>query len=88
MKLKWTNGGQKIKLTTEEINEIEDLIERFANEPESVTSAERIVREMEINGKSCRLKVIIQVEEDYFEDSFTDWLRFIWKFIQALLKVT
>jgi len=27
---------------------------------------------MEINGKSCRLKAIIEVEEDYFEDSFTD----------------
>ena len=74
MKLKWTDGGQKIKLTKDEINEIEDLIERFSKEPESVTSAERIIREMDINGKSCRLKVIIEVEEDYFEDSFTDWL--------------
>jgi len=74
LRLKWTIGGKKIKLTTDEISEIEDLIERFANEPESVTSAERIIREMEINGKSCRLKVIIEIEEDYFEDSFNDWL--------------
>ena len=65
-------GGQKIKLTADEIHEIEDLIGIFAKEPESITSAERIIREMEINGKSCRLKVIIEVEEDYFEDSFTD----------------
>jgi hypothetical protein len=65
-------GGQKIKLTTNEINEIEDLVDKFAKEPESVTSAERIIRELEINGKSCRLKVIIEVQEDYFEDSFTD----------------
>ena len=66
------NGGQKIKLTKDEINEIEDLIERFYKEPESVTSAERIIRELDINGKSCRLKVIIEVEEDCFEDRFTD----------------
>jgi hypothetical protein len=65
-------GGQKIKLTTNEIHEIEDLVDKFAKEPESVTSAERIIRELEINGKSCRLKVIIEVQEDYFEDSFTD----------------
>lgn len=65
-------GGQKIKLTTNEIHEIEDLVDKFAKEPESITSAERIIREMEINGKSCRLKAIIEVEEDYFEDSFTD----------------
>ena len=61
-----------IKLTEDEIQEIEDLIERFSKEPESVMSAERIIRELEINGKSCRLKVIIEVQEDYFEDSFTD----------------
>ncbi|RPJ78541.1 MAG: hypothetical protein EHM20_03650 [Alphaproteobacteria bacterium] len=61
-----------IKLTEDEIHEIEDLIERFSKEPESVMSAERIIRELEINGKSCRLKVIIEVQEDYFEDSFTD----------------
>ena len=65
-------GGLKIKLTTNEIHEIEDLVDKFAKEPESVTSAERIIRELEINGKSCRLKVIIEVQEDYFEDSFTD----------------
>jgi hypothetical protein len=65
-------GGQKIKLTANEIHEIEDLVEIFEKEPESVTSAERIIREMEINGKSCKLKVIIEVQEDYFEDSFTD----------------
>jgi len=65
-------GGQMIKLTEDEIHEIEDLIERFSKEPESVMSAERIIRELEINGKSCRLKVIIEVQEDYFEDSFTD----------------
>jgi hypothetical protein len=65
-------GGQMIKLTEDEIQEIEDLIERFSKEPESVMSAERIIRELEINGKSCRLKVIIEVQEDYFEDSFTD----------------
>ena len=78
LKLKWTIGGQKIKLTTNEIHEIEDLVERFAKESESVTSAERIIRELEINGKSCRLKAIIEVEEDYFEDSFNDWLEPIW----------
>ena len=61
-----------IKLTEDEIHEIEDLIERFSKEPESVMSAERIIRELEINGKSCRLKVIIEVQEDYFEDSFND----------------
>ncbi len=47
-------------------------MERFAKESESVTSAERIIRELEINGKSCRLKVIIEIEEDCFEDSFND----------------
>lgn len=62
------------KLTEDEIHEIEDLIERFSKESESVISAERIIRELEINGKSCRVKVIIEVEEDYFEDSFNDWL--------------
>lgn len=66
------NECRQIKLTADEINKIEDLIERFAEEPESVTSAERVIREMEINRKSCRLKVLIEVEEDYFEDSFTD----------------
>lgn len=60
------------KLTEDEIHEIEDLIERFSKESESVISAERIIRELEINGKSCRVKVIIEVEEDYFEDSFND----------------
>jgi hypothetical protein len=47
-------------------------VERFSKEPESVTSAERTIRELDINGKSCMLKVIIEVEEDYFEDSFND----------------
>ena len=61
-----------IKLTTDEIHEIEDLVERFSTESECVTGAERIIRELEINGKSCRLKVIIEIEEDYFEDSYTD----------------
>jgi hypothetical protein len=61
-----------IKLTEDEIHEIEDLIERFSKEPESVMSAERVIRELEINGKSCKVKVIIEVEEDYFEDSFND----------------
>ena len=88
MKLKWTIGGQKIKLTTDEIHEIEDLIERFAKKSESVTSAERIIRELEINGKSCRLKVIIEVEEDYFEDSFNDWLRAYLNSLWHVLKVT
>jgi hypothetical protein len=60
------------KLTEDEIHEIEDLIERFSEESESVISAERIIRELEINGKSCRVKVIVEVEEDYFEDSFND----------------
>ncbi|MHB8103708.1 MAG: hypothetical protein ACYDEF_16475 [Methanosarcina sp.] len=60
------------KLTEDEIHEIEDLIERFSKESESVISAERIIRELEINGKSCRVKVIVEVEEDYFEDSFND----------------
>jgi hypothetical protein len=72
LKLKRTIGGQKIRLTTNEIHEIEDHIERFSKESESVTSTERIIRELEINGKSCRLKVIIEVQEDYFEDSFND----------------
>lgn len=77
---KWTIGGQNIKLTTNEIQEIEDLVDKFANESEFVTSAERIIKELEINGKSCRLKVIIEIEEDieieegYFEDIYTDWL--------------
>ena len=61
-----------IKLTEDEIHEIEDLIERFSKEPETIMSAERIIRELEINGKSCRVKVIIEVQEDYFEDSFND----------------
>ena len=78
LKLKWTIGGHKIKLTTNEIHEIEDLVERFAKESEFITSAERIIRQLEINGKSCRLKAIIEVEEDYFEDSFNDWLEPIW----------
>jgi hypothetical protein len=65
-------GSQMIKLTTDEIHEIEDLVERFSKESECVTGAERIIRELEINGKSCRLKVIIEIEEDYFEDSYTD----------------
>jgi hypothetical protein len=72
LKLKRTIGGQKIRLTTNEIREIEDHIKRFSKESESVTSTERIIRELEINGKSCRLKVIIEVQEDYFEDSFND----------------
>jgi hypothetical protein len=29
---------------------------------------------LEFNGKSYKLKVIIEAEEDYFEDIFTDWL--------------
>ena len=61
-----------VKLTEDEIHEIEDLIERFSKEPETIMSAERIIRELEINGKSCRVKVIIEVQEDYFEDSFND----------------
>ncbi|OEU41562.1 hypothetical protein BGV40_14245 [Methanosarcina sp. Ant1] len=65
-------GDQMFKLTEDEIHEIEDLIERFSKESESVISAERIIRELEINGKSCRVKVIVEVEEDYFEDSFND----------------
>ena len=47
-------------------------MERFSKESECVTGAERIIRELEINGKSYRLKVIIEIEEDYFEDSFND----------------
>ena len=61
-----------VKLTEDEIHEIEDLIERFSQEPETIMSAERIIRELEINGKSCRVKVIIEVQEDYFEDNFND----------------
>jgi hypothetical protein len=72
LKLKLIIGGQKIKLTKDEIHEIEELIEEFANESESVRGAERIIRKLEISGKSCRLKAVIEVEEDYFEDTFTD----------------
>ena len=60
------------KLTEDEIHEIEGIIQRFSKESESVISAERIIRELEINGKSCRVKVIVEVQEDYFEDSFND----------------
>ena len=88
MKLKWIIGGQKIKLTTDEIHEIEDLMEGFAKESESVISAERIIRELEINGKSYRLKVIIEIEEDYFEDSFNDWSRADPKIRWHVLKIT
>jgi len=63
-----------IKLTTNEIHEIETLIEKFSEELECTTCIERVIRKLEFNGKSYKMKVIIEAEEDYFEDIFTDWL--------------
>lgn len=63
-----------IKLTTNEIHEIEALIEKILEESESTTCIERVIRRLEFNGKSYKIKVIIEAEEDYFEDIFTDWL--------------
>jgi len=61
-----------IKLTTNEIHEIETLIEKFSEESECTTCIERVIRKLEFNGKSYKMKVIIEAEEDYFEDIFTD----------------
>ncbi len=61
-----------IKLTTNEIHEIENLIEKFSEESERTTCIERVIRKLEFNGKSYKIKVIIEAEEDYFEDIFTD----------------
>jgi hypothetical protein len=61
-----------IKLTTNEIHEIENLIEKFPEKSECTTCIERVIRKLEFNGKSYKLKVIIEAEEDYFEDIFTD----------------
>ena len=61
-----------IKLTTNEIHEIETLIEKILEESESTTCIERVIRRLEFNGKSYGIKVIIEAEEDYFEDIFTD----------------
>jgi hypothetical protein len=61
-----------IKLTTNEIHEIEILIEKFSKESECTTCIERVIRKLEFNGKSYKIKVIIEAEEDYFEDIFTD----------------
>jgi hypothetical protein len=61
-----------IKLTTNEIHEIEALIEKILEESESTTCIERVIRRLEFNGKSYKIKVIIEAEEDYFEDIFTD----------------
>jgi hypothetical protein len=64
--------GQIIKLTTNEIHEIENLIKKFSEESECTTCIERVIRKLEFNGKSYKMKVIIEAEEDYFEDIFTD----------------
>jgi hypothetical protein len=61
-----------IKLTANEILEIENLIEKFSKESEFTNCAERVIRKLEFNGKSFKIKVIIEAEEDYFEDIFTD----------------
>jgi hypothetical protein len=61
-----------IKLTTNEIHEIENIIENFSEESERTTYIERVIRKLEFNGKSYKIKVIIEAEEDYFEDIFTD----------------
>lgn len=61
-----------IKLTPNEIHEIETLVERFSGESECTTCIEKVIRKLEFNGKSYKMKVVIEAEEDYFEDIFSD----------------
>ena len=61
-----------IKLTTKDIHEIETLIDKFLEKPECTVCIEKVIRKLEFNGKSFKIKVTIEAEEDYFEDIFTD----------------